>query len=163
MISGSGVCSARPAPPAHGKAGDSCLDTCYPDTCTGGDPAGPGALACFVSDGLACHAPDLTCQPLPKIGESCVTGGCVTGAFCDSGTCAAQRDAGPCQAGDQTCAPTSFCNDTGQCQLKLPDGSPCSADDWCQIKQCVYPESGSHGVCTANSLANDKACSGGLG
>ena len=162
VISGSGVCVAL-APPQHGKTGDSCLDTCYQASCITGDSANSSLLPCFVSDGLACHAPDLTCQPLAKLGESCSTGECVSGAFCDSGVCAAQRDSGPCNVGDDTCARNSFCNETGQCELKHPTGSSCTADEACQINHCVLPGGGTGlGTCSPNSLANDKACSGDL-
>ena len=163
QTSGSGVCAARAADPAHGKAGDQCTDTCDGDTCIVADSTRPDALPCFTSDGLYCHTPDFTCQPQAKLGESCSAHGCVSGAFCASGVCAAQRDTGPCEVGDDTCSPKSFCNE-GQCELKRADGSPCSGGDWCQINQCVYPEvSTGQGTCSANSLANDKACSGALG
>ena len=162
VISGSGVCVAL-APPQHGKAGDSCLDTCYHASCITGGSANANVLPCFVSDGLGCHAPDHTCQPLAKLGESCSTDECVSGAFCDSGVCAAQRDSGPCHVGDDTCTPNSFCNDTEQCELKHPAGSSCTADEACQINNCVFPAGGTGlGTCGPNSLANDKACSGDL-
>ena len=166
-----GVCEVEQAVVVtHGKQGGQCLGTCtLGGPCITSASNEPSALPCFTSDNLYCQMPRLTCQPLGQVGQGCSAGACVAGAFCDSGTCAAQRESGPCQVGGDTCSATSFCNSgSGNCEPKRANGSPCQEGSWCQMNQCVYPEPNGSGVsapgtCSSNSLANGKACSGGLG
>ena len=168
--SGTGVCAAAPDySTPHGQLGDECVSTCQgtaqnPGGCIASDSRRPNAVPCFTSDGLYCPGVGLTCQPSRQVGESCTLHDCVAGAFCDAGTCAAQRSSGPCEAWIDACSPDSFCN-AGQCELKRSNGSLCRSNEWCQVEQCVRPEvrtGDDSGICSTNSLANGKACTGAL-
>lgn len=170
VVSGSGVCtSASDSQTPHGNMGDECVGTVdftadhYVPGIVG-DNRYPNAVPCFITDGLYCPAPGMTCQPLRELGQSCTPYSCVSGAFCDAGTCAARRSSGSCGPVDFPCSADSFCN-SEQCELKRPLGAACKGDTWCQVKQCVYPETSNadnSGTCSSNSLANEKACTGEL-
>jgi hypothetical protein len=127
-----------------------------------GQPCGNGRCVA----GAIC-SPTEICVPLSVIGEACFgTGTCVSGAFCDDGLCAAQRDVGPCGtvvAGGQVavdpnaCTNNSFCDVlTANCTPKKDDGAPCSQSDSCQGFCRSAGDVGGAGA--ANGAANQATC-----
>jgi hypothetical protein len=152
------------APAPHGKAGDACAGDCTLAAsgigCSSLPPsAGVGptlTTLCYRDEGLYCGANSLlhgsttpaasACAPIAAIGSPCTANGCVDGAFCNAGTCAAQYDSGPCGAGaSDACSRKSYCDYANGylCLPRLAEGAACTSGSTCQSDYCQYPAAGS--------------------
>ncbi len=180
-VTAAGMCAAAGvALPPHAKAGEPCSSDCSGDIndgfCFSGTllPTGSPAGACYESDGLTCAysgasdvAPtDLAsvCVTLPALGEPCPNFRCVKGAFCEEGTCVAQRDSGACQDPD-TCSSKSYCDTSlsggfgGQCTPLKPDGYACQDNTECKNGECAAGTE-AHPICGPASVASAESCAG---
>ena len=118
------------------------------------------------ADHVTCDAVSLVCVPLPKDwgGQACsVQGGCDIGEFCDNGTCAAQRDTGPCTPNISFSLDASACKDSSYCDLNtsncIPtkaEGAACAADGECTRGSCAG------GVCGPRIPVDADICAGSL-
>jgi hypothetical protein len=142
----------------RGNAGDACGSTCTEDpdgsgtSCTSGSGTGTGPASCFTNDGLYC---DQTCKPLIAIGQACIDfESCVTGAFCNQGTCAALPSAGqPCAQG-YLCADDVYCSTAGSCEPRKPEGASCLDSTECVTDRCR------DGLCAKDTIVSQELCSG---
>ena len=162
-----GVCTAPGAGvgASHAPAGAPCISSC--DDTAGGQgfcqnfsPAAGGV--CYASDGLFCAFETQVCAAFGKLGEVCSVQerGCVSGAYCNAGTCAAQIDSGPCDMAQDACSPKSYC-DLGQCFAKKQDHFGCTADGECASGICARATANAtQGICGVPSLATPEICSG---
>lgn len=164
---GQGTCVVEP----RGKKGDACVDTCTGSpsdhNCSSGGGSGGsggsggGSAACYSSDGLYCGG-DGTCDALIPIGQPCpYDDGCVVGAYCNSGTCAADKTVGSsCSLFSDICVDGAYCaapsgSTSGTCEKLKAAGTACTSFDECQSSDCE------NGKCTAGlSIVSPKLCSG---
>jgi hypothetical protein len=159
-------CVAPPPAQAHGKAGQACNGSCITlgsaTDCFIAPSSGnsPPASTCYSSDGLHCSSQTQVCIAFAQIGQACESGSCASGAFCDAGTCAAQRDSGSCLTASDACSSKSFCDGTGQCLLKKADGAACQESSECASDSCSQNASGA-GVCGGNAVTS-ALCAGNL-
>jgi hypothetical protein len=171
-----GSCEQSTLPPdvskaAHAKLGDPCNGACRSGALYRGVPVtecspygDPSSLGCFASDHLTCDPTNLTCVVLPKVGQPCtVQSGCEAGEFCDNGTCAAQRDTGPCSGNpgytliQSACKDTSYCDPQSMVCLALKaEGAACAQDVECAKGYCT------EGVCGPPAPVNADTCAGTL-
>lgn len=199
-----GTC-VQEVPSPHGKAGDACAGDCTATTssvgCSGSAVPGTDTAAtalCYRNEGLYCATsapttgtPAITqvCRPIGAIGSACSGNGCVDGAFCNAGTCAAQYDSGTCGAGfSDACSSKSYCDYANAylCVPRLADGAACTSGDTCLSNYCQYPADSSssggtsppagggggggggaglvmrQGVCVKETFATPKVCAGNL-
>jgi hypothetical protein len=129
--------SASAAPAPHGKLGEACVGSCSGSgDCGGQAPSGsvPAVITmCFGDEGLQCDFTTQTCQPLAGLGQVCSSGGCVAGAFCAEGVCAATK----------------------------ADGAGCTENYECIAGRCSLADpAAALGTCGAKGLATPAACSG---
>lgn len=166
-LNAAGVCAAPPSSAAHAHEGEACSGNCFTlsnsssveceNFGTSGGPTVAGS--CYVSDGLFCNDTQ-TCAKFAKIGETCSTGGCVDGAYCNAGVCAAQIDSGSCAQAQDACSAKSYC-DLGQCFAKKQDHFGCAQSEECASGICAPPSTGSgQGTCGAPSIGTPQFCSG---
>ncbi|HEY3667201.1 MAG TPA: hypothetical protein VGL19_14425 [Polyangiaceae bacterium] len=147
-------CMAPTLARIHGKAGQACDGSCITlGTATEcltspSSSNSPAASTCYSSDGLHCSSQTQVCIAFAQVGQACESQGCVAGAFCDAGTCAAMRDSGSCLAAPDACSNKSFCDATGQCLPKKADGAPCEQSSDCASDVCSVGVSGAR-VCGA--------------
>ncbi len=175
--SGQRTCTVKP----RGKKGDGCDETCTENgnvtscgTSSGGGGAGgsggappSGNATCYTNDGLYC-AGNGVCAAMIPIGQPCPDySGCVDGAYCDSGTCAAKRAAGSsCSSFSNECKDGTYCADpahtgTGTCTNKKADGQACSSFDECQSENCQNGKCSSGGI--SPSMCSGQMNTGGTG
>jgi hypothetical protein len=154
---GEGACTAA----VHGAAGQGCLGSCVADSCTPtpGAPTQPvdSAVWCFADEGLYC-SPAFACTAFAAIGQPCSAGGCVDGAFCNAGVCAAEHSTGSCAAASDACSSQSYCDASAQCQLKHPSGAVCAGSVECESDNCAL--SGGQGTCATTTIAQPQTCAG---
>ena len=172
---GGSVCGTQTGQ-AHAKAGEGCNGDCFEmdgsEDCSsfgvaggagtaGGTASGTGT--CFASDGLFCSTRSGVCTVFAQVGQACEEEGCVAGAFCDAGTCAAQRDSGPCDS-FEACSSKSYCDSaTNQCTAKKADGAACAEPSDCSSGDCSASAAGSGTqVCGTSSVASTSTCAGNL-
>ena len=162
------VCLAQAGTTTHAKAGEGCNGNCTSSDgvteCSGSAVGSSGVAGiCYASDGLYCSQTQV-CTPLAQIGEACESGGCVTGAFCDAGTCAAQRDSGSCSDAQDACSANSFCDITsGQCTPKKAAGAVCNQSSDCLSDECSASASATgQSTCAASGAASLMSCAGNL-
>ncbi len=163
-----GVCTAPGSATAHAKAGEPCAGSCddrggstvFCGGFASGDPGG----TCYASDGVFCASETRVCAPFGKVGDLCSVAemGCVTGAYCNDGTCAAQIDSGSCARAPDACSSKSYC-DLGQCFAKKQDHFGCSTDSECASGVCANAGNAVQGSCGVPSLATPLLCSGATG
>ncbi len=166
-----GICTAPDSgsATAHAKAGELCSSSCDDrggDTVScggfaGGPTSGPASGTCYASDGVFCAFETQVCAPFGKIGDACSVQeqGCVTGAYCNDGTCAAQVDSGSCDLAPDACSSKSYC-DLGQCFAKKQDHFGCTTDSECVSGVCADNGSTGQASCGVPSLATPELCSG---
>lgn len=134
-----GVCIVLlPAP--HGAKGDSCTGSCLDDDYCKDSSATLEAdmePRCYRSDGLHCDSSN-TCVALLAAGESCQS--------------------------SLECALSTYCNtDTGFCEAKLADGSPCWDDIDCVAGNCDWSDDAAdEGTCGKTAFSTN-TCSGDYG
>jgi len=167
---GSARCAHITLAANHGALGAACKLTCDSSECNVGNAFGyPEIVGCYLDDGLSCGVSQ-TCAAPGKLGEACVPDSCARGAYCEAGLCAPLRDSGPCDDGRlRACSSASYCAD-GECQLKLPNGSPCSSIDACQahcdLPVGVHPNGSKRvavpGVCSDARFGTRQHCAGEL-
>jgi hypothetical protein len=152
--------------PARATAGEACNGTCTENgsgySCISFDTSA-SVPSCYTNDGFSCDGNTKTCVPLPKLGEPCTFGtGCASGAFCEGGTCVAQRSSGPC-TDDSNCTNDSYCSTAnpssgvtpqGSCTAKKPDGATCQIDQECTVGRCQ------NGICTPRLPVSASLCAG---
>jgi hypothetical protein len=164
-----GVCVAAPGG-THAKAGAACNGDCVISNgstdCSSSGNAGdsPGASgSCYASDGLFCSSLTKVCTALAPVGAACEPQGCVAGAFCNGGTCAAQRDSGPCSDAD-ACSAKSYCDfTTSQCLPKKADGAACDRSSQCLNDECTDGNTvPGETNCASSDVATPKMCAGDL-
>ncbi|HEX7451155.1 MAG TPA: hypothetical protein VF294_02680, partial [Polyangiaceae bacterium] len=111
-----------------------------------------------------CSSQTQVCTPLAQVGKACELGGCVTGAFCDAGTCAAQRDSGSCSDGPEACSAHSYCEfTTGQCTPKKAAGAVCNESSDCLSDDCSASASATgQSTCAVSGAASLMSCAGNL-
>jgi hypothetical protein len=144
-----GVCVVEP----RGKAGDPCGDTCTEHGSSSecfGSTSSTGTARCYTNDGLYC---DQTCKPLIAVGQPCEAEGCVDGAYCTGGSCAALPAAGEPCAQTYVCGADLYCDLNTTCQKRKADGQACQDGSECVAGNCQS------GVC-GDSLASATLCSG---
>jgi hypothetical protein len=159
------ICASR----KPGHLGDSpCLATMsadgviinYPLVFGGSDvPVATGFL-CQASAGLFCDPTSRKCVSLLPAGSPCGNSppGVCASTCSPGGVCEAVASVGQsCDGG--ACDSTSFCDTTGTCAPKLPDGASCNEDKQCS-GACLMP-SGAPGTCS--SIASGTALALGLG
>jgi hypothetical protein len=161
-----GVCTAPGVGvgASHAAAGAPCVSTCDDrdggGLCQNFGPEGGGI--CYTSDGLFCPFDTQVCAAFGKLGEACSVqeNSCVSGAYCNGGTCAAQVDSGPCDMFNNACSAKSYC-DLGQCFAKKADHFGCTTDGECASGVCAQTTANtSQGTCGVPSLATPERCSG---
>jgi hypothetical protein len=150
---------------AHAAPGESCSGTCT-EASTGADGVTEttcvdvgfnGAPPCWTSDHLTCDSARMTCVPVPKIGEACESD-CDVGAYCESGTCLAQRNTGSCLPNPSACSPASYCQvDTQLCVPKQADGTACTTSEVCSGNFCT------NGTCGPKIPVSADVCAGNFG
>jgi hypothetical protein len=152
------VCVQEP----RGKPGDGCSGTCTQEGnitfCSGGGTGGTsgGPARCFTNDGLYC-GDDGKCQALIAVGGACQYDGCVSGAFCLDGMCAAKLGAGAdCSFNSwEACGDGLYCEDTSStCAAKKPDGAACGSYDEC-LGEC----DSASGKCVPGDFVSPELCS----
>lgn len=167
---GQGTCVVEP----RGKKGDACDQTCTQGansySCSGGGGGGGtggsggssgGTATCYTNDGLYC-SDNGVCATLIPIGQPCPSqDGCVSAAYCDSGTCVARKAAGsPCTSYSDECKDGAYCADptgsgNGICTNLKADGAACTDFQECQSGDCE------NGKCTSGgSIVSPQLCSG---
>jgi hypothetical protein len=159
-----GVCAAQAPMEPHGKAGDACLGDCRvygsSTSCSAIDSIDGVTPFCYRAEGLYCSYPGKICTKLGNVGDVCSGDGCVSGAYCNGRTCAAQTDSGPCMTGQDACTAKSYCNGT-QCTAKKADGALCSLPDECVTNECATADDGnSTGTCGLGGAATAARCAG---
>ena len=165
-FNGAGVCTA-PGAASHAQAGAPCANSCDDTSgadgvCTGNFGFAMPGGSCYVSDGLFCASDTQVCVAFAKLGGACSVSesGCVSGAYCNAGTCVAQVDSGPCDMFSDACSAKSYC-DLGQCFAKKADHFGCSTDAECASGVCAQSgASTSQGTCGIPSVATPELCSG---
>jgi hypothetical protein len=168
--SGGDVCRAQPGT-THAKAGEACsadcvslngVTECGSSGSPSGGSAGPAGI-CYAADGLHCSSQTQVCTALAQLGQACEPEGCVTGAFCDAGSCAAQRDSGSCSAAPDACSAKSYCDFTSdQCTAKKAAGAVCNQSGDCLSDECTGDGSLAQATCAASGAATAKTCAGNL-
>jgi hypothetical protein len=127
-----------------------CVTSSEPVTCDWENPASPTVTVCK----LIPPPPDIPPETYARIGEPCQSSStlescydpCEPHSYCDNGTCAPERAAGPC--GDlcnRACAASSYCDGTQNlCVTRpaLPDGASCTS-----VYQCGNPHPACDQVC----------------
>jgi hypothetical protein len=151
---GQAVCVQEP----RGKAGDACNQTCNDHgsgiDCEGFGPA-DGSATCWRNDGLYCDPTGGHCAVLISIGQACDQTGCVNGAYCDNGTCAAKLAAGgDCSSSSEACADGFYCDPSSKCQPQKAAGEACTEGEEC-TSYC-----NESGVCEPQGLLTEDACAG---
>lgn len=140
----------------RGVEGDACYATCTEEgsgTGCGSSGGDPTTASCYTNDGVFCNAA-YVCAKLAMIGEACEGDGCVTGAYCNAGTCAALPVTGePCGSGYH-CAQGTHCGGDSTCTADKAAGEACGDFDQCADGYC------SEGACKKSSLASPGVCSG---
>lgn len=139
----------------RGAAGDACYATCTQDgssTGCGSSGGDPKSASCYTNDGLYCNAA-YVCEKLAALGAACQNDGCVSGAYCDSGTCALLPVAGESCGNGYSCAPGAYCQG-GSCMPTKSAGEACTSYDECGKADCQ------DGVCKMASLASPGVCDG---
>ena len=153
------VCLAQARTTTHAKVGAGCNGDCVSSDgvteCSGSAVGSSGVAGiCYASDGLYCSPQTQVCASLAQVGTACEFGGCVTGAFCDAGTCAAQRDSGSCSDGPEACSANSFCDITsGQCAPKKAGGAVCNQSSDCLSDDCSASATG-QSTCAVSGAAS---------
>jgi hypothetical protein len=135
------VCSTE----THGKAGDSCSETCtmsadgniwscYVQAATSGDAATAGTAHCYTNEGVYC-ASDYVCRPLIAIGANCtVANSCAQGAYCDPTTsrCTQKVALGSiCSLANGVCVDGGYCTTSLICAAKKGAGAACTGSEEC--------------------------------
>jgi hypothetical protein len=171
--------------PARGKVGVPCAGDCLGSNLDAacnpmsvmGAVTDPSVTAlCHRPDRLYCSPESLKCTPHVDVGSPCSTYACAPGARCDSGTCVAQRDTGPCVSSPDACLDSAFCDVAAdRCTPKLADGQPCSGGDascqsgYCEARGAVTGSavgagasgpSTSSSLCTIRKFTNPGMCDG---
>jgi hypothetical protein len=144
---------------ARGMAGEGCHATCTEDgssTSCGSSGGDPSSATCYTNDGLFCNAA-YVCEKLAAVGAACQSGGCVQGAFCDSGTCAPLPVSGESCGNGSECAKGTYCSSAMTCTATKSAGDSCASYDECGGASCE------EGVCQTESLASAAVCNGSSG
>ena len=142
---------------ARGKLGEGCSDTCTESassiSCSGGSggASSSGNATCYTNDGVYC---DGTCTPVIPLGGACEYEGCVTGAFCNQGKCAAIPGAGSACANGYDCAEGHYCDEKQICQKQKALGQPCASSDECSTNECDGT------TCVVESPVSTEICDG---
>lgn len=79
---------------------------------TAGAACGMNAPTTLCRSDLYCDTVSYRCQPLPAAGAPCPGGACAKGAFCDKGTCQAERAAGQSCTASRQCSGRDVCQDS---------------------------------------------------
>jgi hypothetical protein len=142
----------------HGKAGDACFGTCNViadgSTYCSSDGDQTAAPYCYGSEGLVCASDTKLCTKLAPVGAACAQGGCVKGAFCQAGTCAAQLDSGSCLMDPDACSAQTYCEqNTRMCAPKTVDGLFCRDDSECVSGKCEASQCGPLGAASTDMCA----------
>ncbi|MBN2191735.1 MAG: hypothetical protein JW751_02870 [Polyangiaceae bacterium] len=140
-------CVATPRP---SNLGLPCYGTCEGGVCF--DPTDPedDRVACIRERGLYCDGE--VCQPVISVGEACDEDSeCVAGALCVDDTCWGEQPVGDeCRKTTRysetidTCAATSYCDDTNHCVAKKGIGEDCASNEECFSDRCLHD-----GICLA--------------
>jgi hypothetical protein len=157
----SGHCIEPVLAGAHGLAGDSCVGNCVAregamDCTTYALPTDPPPNFCYADENVHCvpsereagdqFAHPYRCVRFAQVGEPCSSlTSCVSGAFCNVRTCANQDDSAACSNLSYACTDGKYCDATGNCSPKKPDGASCSNHRDCSSNKCS-----AHGICGSN-------------
>jgi hypothetical protein len=140
----------------RGRVGDACFGDCSAlnHSCQGN---GTNPFGCYDDDGLTCSTVSGTCEKTwGRVGETCISGQCVTDAHCDTGVCRSAGAIGAACSDDSWCDPAerAFCDQTtGQCaRFKAPlescgPSDRCIVGDQCVQGRCPHAPAGQGRVC----------------
>eukprot|EP00736_Rhodelphis_marinus_P000772 Rmarinus@m.18970 len=135
---------------------------CAADPCTATDcgACADASYACaWCKDDLGsefCYneviTPDQQCAEVATTSSVCpapsctLDSDCVSGEYCDNGSCALQADEGAGCGSNSECS-TGYCSTAGVCE-RYPTGFECNSHDQCASGYCAYDEGTQSSVCT---------------